>query len=597
MAFASIKTTTPASATNSTSTPDLKYFRQHYPLTVANFGALGDREAHLRRIWQTEMRWQETLDEQRRGAPEAVVHGAPPPGLAVEGEFEIIYAGGTLGLLHAAVLAARFKRPVMVFDAGVFGRDDASSSSSSRRAWNISGEELGGFERAGLFTKEEIEAAIVNRYRSAFVKFHDAASRVKTPPLWMEDVLNVAVDADKLLALAAAKVRARQGEGCALLEHVRFVRAYVEADRVLVELEDVRAGGNSGGNAGGRRRLFAARLFIDAEGMQSPVARQFNEGRALTHVAPSVGTVARGFARGEGADRVDFNVGEILVSTEDARDHRQLIWEGFAGARARDEYATRLFFYDTIDSPADKSLLALFERYFEELPRYKRAGAQWRVERPLYGYAPGANPRGWKARAQTAEDRVMLVGEATGASSPLTLSGFGSSVRRLRRLTHLTDLALAADLLDARALSEINAPAPRVAQMSGFAEFLRPAPQSEPANVNETLNAVMAALHDLDVRVRHELFQDRMSFSALKSLLSRTAKLYPRIFQRVREHLGARGTFWWLAGIAEAAFSERRARVEAGGQLSSGESAHAPAEEFARYVALYKKDREADASD
>lgn len=604
--MAPASTKTPTTAATSANAPDLKYFRDRYPLTVANFGALGEREAHLRRIWQTEMRWQETLEQQGRGAArEAVVHGAPPTGLSVEGEFEIIYAGGTLGLLHAAVLAARFKRRVLIFDAGTVGR--AGGSGDGKRAWNISGEELGEFERAGLFTKEEIEAAIVNRYRSAFVKFHDAASRVKTPPLWMENVLDVAVDADKLLALAAAKIRARQSEGCALVEGMRFVRAYVEADRVSVELEEVRDDGSRSSSSSSRRRhLFAARLFVDAEGVHSPVARQFNEGRALTHVAPSVGTVARGFARGEGADRVDFNVGEILVSTEDARDHRQLIWEGFAGARARDEYATRLFFYDAVDSPADKSLLALFERYFEELPRYKRAGAQWRVERPLYGYAPGASPRGWKARgAKTAEDRVMLVGDAAqGASSPLSFSGFGSCVRHLRRLTHLTDLALAADLLDARALSEINAPAPRVAQMSGFAEFLRPAPQGEPANVNETLNAVMAALHGLDVRVRRELFQDRMSFSALKSLLSRTAKLYPRIFQRrVREHLGARGTFWWLASIAEAAFSERRARaaaaVAAGDDKTPGadEQAPAPAEEFALYVAFYKKDQGSGASD
>jgi lycopene cyclase CruA len=592
MTSASTKTTTATTAT-SANAPDLKYFRDRYPLTVANFGALGEREAYLRRIWQTEMRWQETLENRQQHAPpEAVVHGAPPAGLNIEGEFEIIYAGGTIGLLHAAVLAARFKRRVLLFDTEAAGR-------ATNRAWNISSEELGEFERAGLFTKEEIEGAIVNRYRAAFVKFHDAASRVKTPPLWMENVLDVAVDADKLLALAAAKIRARRDEGCALLEGMRFVRAYVEADRVSVEMEDARAvQSNSSSSSGRGRHLFAARLFVDAEGMHSPVARQFNEGRALTHVAPSVGTVARGFARGEGADRVDFNVGEILVSTQDARDHRQLIWEGFAGARARDEYATRLFFYDAVDSPADKSLLALFERYFEELPRYKRAGAQWRVERPLFGYAPGVHPRGWKARGQTATDRVMLVGEATGASSPLTFSGFGSCVRHLRRLTHLTDLALAADLLDARALSEINAPAPRVAQMSGFAEFLRPAPQSQPANVNETLNAVMAALHDLDVRVRRELFQDRMSFSALKSLLGRTAKLYPRIFQRVREHLGARGTFWWLAGIAEAAFSERRARAEARGELHPVERAQeAPAEEFARYVALYKKDRETGALD
>ncbi|HJR07698.1 MAG TPA: hypothetical protein VJ842_10590 [Pyrinomonadaceae bacterium] len=592
--MASAPTKTDAATTDAGRAPDLKYFRDRYPLTVANFGSLGEREAYLRRIWQTEVRWREALESgERHAGREAVVSSAPPAGLAVEGEFEIIYAGGVAGLLHAAVLAARFKRRVMVFDESAIGRDGGGGGGSSRgggRVWNISGEELGEFERAGLFTKEEIEAAIVNRYRSGFVKFHDAASRVKTPPLWMENVLDVAVDADKLLTLAAAKIRARGAEGCAIVEHARFVRAYVERDRVCVEVEEARSGvGNSGG---GRRRLFAARLFVDAQGIHSPVARQFNEGRTPTHVAPSVGTVARGFARGEGADKVDFNVGEILVSTEDARDHRQLIWEGFAGSRARDEYATRLFFYDAVDSPADKSLLALFERYFEELPRYKRAGAQWRVERPLFGYAPGVHRRGWKTRTRTAENRVMIVGDAAcvGGSGALSFSGFGSCARHLRRLTHLTDLALAADLLDARALSEINAPAPRVAQMSGFVEFLRPAPQGEPSHVNETLNAVMAALHDLDVRVRRELFQDRMSFGALKSLLSRTAKHYPRIFQRVREHLGARGTFWWLAGVAEAAFSERRARASAGGETPEGGTAQEPAEEFARYLALYKKE-------
>jgi len=579
---------TTSDAAKTTPAPDLKYFRERYPLTVANFGALGERENYLRRIWLTEARWRETLESQQQTAREAVVRGAPPSDLSVEGEFEVIYAGGVLGLLHAAVLASNFKRRVMVFGAGTIGREGGG------RAWNLCDEELGEFERAGLFTKAEVEAAVLNRYRSGFVKFHDAASRVKTPPLWMENVLDVAVDADRLLGLAAAKIRARESEGSALFENLRFVRAYVEADRVCVETEDARDGDmvSGGGRRRMRRRLFAARLFVDATGAHSPVARQFDGGRAFTHVAPSVGTVARGFARGEGTDKVDFNVGEILVSTEDARDHRQLIWEGFAGSPARDEYATRLFFYDAVDSPADKSLLALFERYFEGLPRYKRAGAQWRVGRPLFGYAPGVSRRGWpKTRPRMAEDRVMLAGDAAGVISPLAFSGPGAGVRQLRRLTHLTDLALAADLLDARALSEINAPAPRVSQMSGLAEFLRPAPQGQPANVNETLNAVMAALHELDVRVRRELFQDRMSFGALKSLLGRTAKLYPRIFQRVREHLGARGTFWWLANIAEAAFSERRGRGATGEEIDDGESAHdAPAEEFARYIALYRKD-------
>lgn len=553
--------------------PDLSEYRRRYPLTVASFGALANREAWLDRVWELDARWQQAL-ARGRGAQEAIVRGAPPANLALEGEFEIIYAGGHLGLLHAAVMSCRYKRRVMVFDTGAVGRTE--------RDWNISDDDLSEFERAGLFTRSEIEAAVVNRYRSGFVKFHDAGSRVKTPPLWVDGVLDVAVEADQLLAVASAKLAASE-TGSALMSGLRFVRCYVQPERVTVEVEDTRTG---------KRSLFSARLFVDATDSNSPVSRQLNEGRSVTHVCPTVGTLSRGLARGPQPDQVDFTVGEILVSNEDARDHRQLIWEGFAGSPQRDEYTTRLFFYDAVDSPADKSLLALFERYFEQLPSYKRTGAQWRVVKPVFGYTPAFHRHGLREhRRRTAEDRVTLIGDAAGLSSPLTFNGFGSHVRALQRQTRLTELALAANLLDASALSEINAREPRVAQLSSFAEFLRPTPKSAPSTVNETLNAVMAALHSLDERVRRELFQDRMSFSALKRLLSRTAQLYPRIFQRVREHLGARGTFWWLASIATAAFSERRKSRALPKDEDQNEEA---ARKFARYAQLYKNQDGAD---
>ena len=558
--------------------PDLAYFRGRYPLTVASFGALAEREAWLRRVWELDARWQGAMERNTPDkAEEAIVRGAPPANLAVEGSFDIIYAGGVLGLLHAAVMSCRYNQRVLVFDAHTVGR--------THRDWNISDEELREFDRAGLFTEEEIESAVVNRYRAGFVKFHDAASRVKAEPLWMNGVLDVALEADKLLALAAAKIHAHGPRGCATMDGLRFVRCYVEPERVSVEVED----------ANGLRKLFSAHLFVDATGTNSPVSRQINEGRSITHVCPTVGTVARGFARGDEPDKVDFNVGEILVSTEDASDHRQLIWEGFAGSPRRDEYTTYLFFYDAVDSPADKSLLALFEKYFEALPAYKRAGAQWRVQKPVFGYIPSFHHHGWMGgRKRTATDRVMLIGDAAGLSSPLTFCGFGSHVRNLRRLTHLTSLALTADLLDADSLSEINAYEPRVAQMASLAEFLRPAAQSQPSAVNETLNAVMAALHHLDDRVRRELFQDRMTFSALKSLLGHTAKLYPRIFQRVREHLGARGTFWWAANIAEAVLNERRGKRAKEPEQNAETGGEAAAREFARYVSIYKNGKSPD---
>ncbi len=550
-------------------TPDLGELRRRFPLTVAGFAHLANREAWLNRVWELDERWQQTTETDTHNLQEEVISkNAPPSNLSIEGEFEIIYAGGTLGLLHAAVMASHYKHQVLVFDAHTVGK--------THRDWNISDEELIEFERAGLFTKEEIEAAVVNRYNSGFVKFHDANSQLKAPPLWIDNVLDVAVDSDNLLTLATNKIKTSETKS-ALIDGLLFIRAYIQKEKVFVEVEEKKTG---------HRKLFSARLFVDATGTNSPVSRQLNDGNSITHVCPTVGTVAKGFVHGKEANEVDFSVGEILVSTEDASDNRQLIWEGFAGSKAHDQYTTYLFFYDAIDSSADKSLLNLFERYFETLSSYKKQGANWCVVKPVFGFIPCVHHNGWANQKQTADDRVMLIGDVAGLSSPLTFCGFGSHVRNLKRLTHLTDLALKADMLDVNALSQINAYEPRVAQMSSLAEFMRPTPKSKPSVVNETMNAVMTALHSLDENIRCELFQDRMTFDAFKSMLTRTAKVYPKIFARVREHLGAKKTFWWLANIAESFLAEHRIKKS---QIKTPDQHENAKKEFEHYARLYKQ--------
>jgi lycopene cyclase CruA len=167
----------------------------------------------------------------------------------------------------------------------------------------------------------------------------------------------------------------------------RFVRAFVQKEKVLIECENT---------ADGKRRLFAAKLFVDSTGTNSSVSRQISAGKSITHVCPTVGTVATGFKRGSAEKEVDFSVGEILVTCEDAADNRQLIWEGFAGNPRRDEYTTYLFFYDSVESKADKSLLRLFEDYFEKLPDYKSKNGAWRVVKPVFGYIPSIHHHGWK---------------------------------------------------------------------------------------------------------------------------------------------------------------------------------------------------------
>ena len=223
----------------------------------------------------------------------------------------------------------------------------------------------------------------------------------------------------------------------------------------------------------------------------------------------------------------------------------------------KDEYTTYLFFYDSVESRADKSLFRLFEDYFEKLPDYKEKNGAWCVVKPVFGYIPSVHHRGWNNIKKTAADRILLVGDAAGLSSPLTFCGFGSHVRNLRRLTDLTEKSFRENLLDEKTLSAINAYEPRVAQMSSLAEFMRPIEKGKSSAVNETMNAVMSALSSLDTSISQEMFQDRISFRSFKKVLAKTAKIHPQVFKKMFGHLGAKGAFWWIANIAEAAWHEK----------------------------------------
>lgn len=518
--------------------PNLAEFRRSFPLTVENLAALANREAWLNRVWEIEQRWQ-AFRENPDKTDEVVFFDSAVKDSEVEAEFEIIYAGGTLGLLHAAIMATKYNRKILIFDAHTVGK--------THRDWNISDLELREFIKAELFTPDEIETAVANRYKTGFVKFYDANSQIKTPPLFMENVLDVAIEADKLLEIAVKKIKLTESK---IINNLRFVRLFVQKDKVLVECEDAKTG---------RRKLFGAKLFVDATGTNSPISRRLNAGRSITHVCPTVGTVAKGFKRGSGEREVDFTVGEILVSTEDAADNRQLIWEGFAGNSRKDEYTTYLFFYDSVESKADKSLLRLFEDYFEKLPAYKQKNGAWRVVKPVFGYIPSVHHRGWNNVKKTAADRILLIGDAAGLSSPLTFCGFGSHVRNLRKLTFQTEFALRENLLDEKNLANNNAYEPRVAQMASLAEFMRPTERSKPFVVNETMNAVMSALSLLDKNIAREMFQDRISFASFRKVLMKTAKIHPVVFKKMFSHLGSTGAFWWLANITEAAFNEKNA--------------------------------------
>jgi lycopene cyclase CruA len=511
---------------------DLSKIRDKHPLLVENLAHLPNREEYLNRIWTLEERWNSFIQDPK-SSTETIKFSSSPE--VSEEDFEIIYAGGTLGLLHATLMSIKYNRKVLVFDAFTVGK--------THRDWNISDQELEELVKAGLFSKDEIE--IVNRYESGFVKFYDENSKIKTPPLFMKDVLNVALDSNKLLKTALEKLKRTNSR---IESYLRLKHVYVLKEKVIVECEEIKTG---------KKRFFGARLFIDATGTNSPISREINSGRSITHVCPTVGTVARGFQKGFGKKEVNFSIGEILVTTEDITDGRQLIWEGFPGDPKKDEYTTYLFFYDSVNSNVDKSLFRLFEEYFKKISDYKLKTANWKVIKPVFGYIPSFHHHGWGNLKKVSIDRILLIGDAAGLSSPLTFCGFGSYVRNFRRLTELVEECLKTNSLDEKSLSQINTYEPNVAQMASLAEFMRPTPKSKPSTVNETMNAVMMALSKLDPEIARELFQDRIKFSSFKKLVAKTAQIHPKVFKLMLEHLGIKGSFWWIENIFEAFWKEK----------------------------------------
>ncbi len=534
--------------TSFTEEPLVRELTPRYPRLLAALATLPDGAAHLRRMVDLDRAW--VRQQFAPQSPPVVVARVPDATLAAgeaEAAFDIIYAGGGLNLLNAAVMATRHGRRVLVFDRFTVG--------AVHREWNISAGELQELVAVGLLEPHEVAEVVGRRYREGLVHFHNDGIHARPHDLMMHGVLDVAVNADALTALCLRKIRAAGG-GNVILNEITFTRALVDGQRVVVEATD----------AAGATRRFAAPLLIDGMGATSPIASQLNGGAPYALVCPTVGTVAGGYqidpARAAGT--LDPALGEILITTEHARDGHQLIWEAFP--TQGDQAAIYLFYYaetgrDRAHLP-DSLLLPLFEDFFALLPTYKDT-RDVSILKPVYGFIPaGYKDPSLRAtgRKVLAFDRVLSLGDAAALQSPLTFCGFGSNARNLRRITDLLDLALRHDRLRAADLGQIRAAEAVPALARAFSKFLvaKPLAAESPVQVNETLNVFCRILDDMGEGPAREFFQDRVRWWDYTQLVLRTAIRYPRIFPLTARTLSLSEVWGWIA--AYGAFSATAAR-------------------------------------
>lgn len=503
-----------------------------YPHLAEAFARIPQGEAHLRRLQDLNATWQNMLQSSaNRDYAEVVVTEDHPPLAAVD-TFDVIYAGGGLNLLNAAVMTVRYGLRVLVFDRFTVG--------AVHREWNISRDELRELLDVGLLTPDELESVIQREYSDGLVRFHPANVKVKPAELHLKNVLDVAVDAEKLTALCIEKIRTHQAHSSqpnVILHSTTFMRCAVQPlHGVTIDVT----------SAEGEQHSYGARLLIDGMGSTSPIACQLNCGRPFSLVCPTVGTVASGYKQGTGLKEIDPTVGEVLVSTEDARKGHQLIWEAFPGVG--DQVAIYLFYYAETGNHVD--LLELFDDFFALLPSYKDT-ENVEVLKPVYGFIPaGYNiSLPWQKEPKVlAYDRVLSLGDAAAFQSPLTFCGFGSYVRNLRRITTLLNEALLTNCLSANDLDNVRASEAVPAVARAFSKFMiAKAANAEPVwQVNETLNVFCNVLAKLGPKVTNAFFKDRIGWLDYTRVVLNTPGYYPRIYTLALSTLSPTEILGWI---------------------------------------------------
>lgn len=522
--------------------PELPALAAQYPRTVAAFEAMGALD-HLERITRLDATWAAIRRHDPLAAPPGIYRQAPLAGQAPDGDFDLIYAGGGLGLLHAAVMA-RYGYRVLLFDRAEVG--------CAHREWNISRDELAALVRVGFCTWDELRDVIMAEYDTGVVRFYQP-DRAQAAELWLPDVLNVALDAHALLQLARRKFEAAGGVALSR----RVLRGVLASDtgavRVCVELA----------REGGATERYGARLLLDGMGSASPLALHRFAGQPFAGVCPTVGTVASGFAPGAADDEHNPRVGDILISVADAQRGQQYMWEGFPGRG--DELTVYLFYYDTLaksQQPATTnrlagddgsgfsvlgsgppSLMQLFEDYFALLPTYKRPGPGFRHHKPVYGYIPARHSL---RRQEAALLRgVLPIGDSAAHQSPLTFCGFGSHVRNLARTSGLLHEALRADLLAPADLQAISAFQVNASLNWVFSRFMQPWRAHH--DVNHLQNIFLRVLNELGPELARRFFRDQMYWRDYHKMVLGMFWRYPPIVLVALRVLGWGGVRQWVA--------------------------------------------------
>ena len=240
----------------------IEQLAHQYPHLAQAFARIPQGELHLKRLQDLNESWQQMLftgNGDKRTYREVIIT-EERPAMPPEDTFDIIYAGGGLNLLNAAVMTKRYGLRVLVFDRFTVG--------AVHREWNIARDEIQELLDVGLLTPAELETVIQREYQDGLIRFHAENIHEPAVDLHLQDVLNIAIDADKLTALCIKKIQEhppKTGGTNVILHNTTFIQSAVQPHTsVIVDVID----------ASRTQHSYKARLLIDGMGSTSPIACQ-----------------------------------------------------------------------------------------------------------------------------------------------------------------------------------------------------------------------------------------------------------------------------------------------------------------------------------
>ncbi len=432
-------------------------------------------------------------------------------------EYDVIVAGGTLGIFMATALQRKGFRVCVVERGPLKGRT---------QEWNISRKEMAELVAEGVLSEEDVEAAIGIDFNPIRVGFVGEGGEPYT--LWTKDILHLGVSPSLLLERAKQRFLAAGG---VVRDNTPIQGVRIAPNGAAVELE------------GEGQGELTARLLIDCMGNQSPISRQSRAGEPPDGICIVVGTCASGFdpAKNTFADLLYSNTPTI----DKGPSQVHWFWEAFPASSGPEDRTTYLFMYCDA-KPERPSILECFEDYWTLMPEYqglasvddltfKRAVCQFF---PTYKRSP----------LRTDFDRLCAIGDASGIQSPLSFGGFGSMSRHLRRLTDAFGEALETDSLTKQELGLINAyqPSLSVTWMFQRAMSVPVGAKPKPSFINRSLINNFKSMEQLGDPVLKPFLQDVVQAGPLFQAMFGIAKQDFLNTPTVLFHVGADAFFKWF---------------------------------------------------